>query len=63
MTLVRMSPERRETADLSVTTLEGPVSPLDKVGIAVNESVTRQGSRTIVTKGIIFGMVSLPDTE
>lgn len=50
-------------ADLFITTLGGPVFPLGKVRVAVNEPVIRQGPGTIVTNGIVFCMVSLSDTK
>jgi hypothetical protein len=50
-------------ANLFVATLGGSVFLLGKMRIPINESVIRQGPGTIVTKGIIFIMVGLPDAE
>ena len=50
-------------ANLFVATLGRPVPLLGKVGIPINEPVTRQRPGTIVSKGVISGVIGLPDTE
>lgn len=61
--LVRIAFKWRKMAHLFVATLGGPVFLLGEMRVAVNEPIVRQGSSTIVTNGIIFSVICLPDTE
>ena len=48
---------------LFVATLGRSVFLLDKMRVAINEPIIRQGSSAIITKGIIFCVVCFSDTE
>lgn len=63
MLLIRKSPRRWKKAHLFITAFGGPIFLLGKMRITIDEPVIRQGSSTIVTKGIISCVVGFSNTE
>ena len=61
--LIRIASRRCKITHLFVATLGSPVFLLGEMRVAINEPIIRQGSSTVITKGIVFCVVCLSDAE